>query len=259
VSWVYKGVRDDWAEVDIVRQPAYTNTVDRTDPGPDGVNGSADDQQLTLLDRPAGIGSDRVWTNPEDNDSDYNTIEVTANRRFRDRWMALATFSHTWMNQVHGVTSSTSTLTAGGVGGAYNWRPNQRLFGRETSTVYHAKILGRYVFPWDIGVSGSWKLQSGRNWGRTVSFNLPSAGSETVRVEPVNARRFPNVSIVDLRFDKSFILPRRAGRLTGMVDVFNLLNADPVVNARITTGSRLQEIIALLDPRIVRFGLRYEF
>jgi hypothetical protein len=259
VSYVYKNVANEWAEVDLARVNAYTIPVLRTDPGPDGQTGTTDDEQLSLVDRPAGIGSDRVFTNVNDHDSDYHTFEITANRRFRGKWMALATFSHTWLTQYHGGTPSTSTLTAGGIGGAYTWRPNQRLFGRETSTVYNAKILGRYVMPWEIGVSGSWKLQSGRNWGRTLSVPLPNAGSETIRVEPIDARRFPNVSIVDLRFDKSFTLPSRYGRLTGIIDVFNLFNANPVVNARITTGSRFQEIIALLDPRIVRFGFRYEF
>lgn len=260
VSYVYKNVRDNWAEVDIVRQPAYTIPVTRTDAGPDGVTGTADDQQLSLFDRPAGIGSDRVWTNPGSlADSDYQTVEFTANRRMAGKWMALATFSHTWLKELHGVTSTTSVLSAGGIGGTYNWRPNQQNFGRETSTIYNAKILGRYVLPWEVGISGSWKFQSGRNWGRTISVNLPNAGSETVRVEPVTAHRFPNVSIFDMRFDKSFRFGKKAGKLTGMVDVFNLFNGAVVTNARITTGSRYQEIIALLDPRIVRFGIRYDF
>ncbi|HSL23452.1 MAG TPA: TonB-dependent receptor [Vicinamibacterales bacterium] len=259
VSYVYKNVRDNWSEVDIIRQPAYAIALTRTDSGPDGVTGTGDDRQINLVDRPAGVLSDRVWTNPgELADSEYHTVEFTANRRFRGRWMALATFSHTWLKELHGVTSTTSVLSAGGIGGTYNWRPNQQIFGRETSTVYNAKILGRYVMPFDIGVSGSWKLQSGRNWGRTQSFNLPNAGSETVRVEPIDAHRFPNVSIFDMRFDKSFRFGSY-GKLTGMVDVFNLFNNGTVVNARITGGARYQEIIALLDPRIVRFGIRYEF
>ena len=84
--------------------------------------------------------------------------------------------------------------------------------------------------PWQIGLSGSYKLQSGRNWGRAVSFSLPNLGNQTVRVEPVDANRAPNVHIVDLRFDKSFTLPRSFGRIVGMVDVFNLFNpGTPIV------------------------------
>jgi hypothetical protein len=44
-----------------------------------------------------------------------------------------------------------------------------------------------------------------------------------------------------------------------MLDIFNLTNSSTVVNYRNYSGSRFKEVIALLDPRIVRFGIRYEF
>jgi hypothetical protein len=57
--------------------------------------------------------------------------------------------------------------------------------------------------------------------------------------------------------DKSFTLPGRA-KLTAMFDMFNATNSSPVTNFRITTV-RYREVIALLDPRIIRFGVRYDF
>jgi len=53
-----------------------------------------------------------------------------------------------------------------------------------------------------------------------------------------------------------------------MVDVFNATNADTVTNFRLTSpatntpvavNNRYKELIALLDPRIVRFGVRLDF
>jgi hypothetical protein len=258
-SWVYKNIRDDWAEVDLLRVGAYTIPLTRTDPGPDNVVGSADDQPITVLDRPAGIGSDRVFTNPTDPEyeADYNTFELALNRRFAGRWMALTSFGYTWQKQFNGVTSTSSALDSIGLTKTFNWRPNQRQFGRENSTLWNYKLIARYVMPWEIGVSGSFKLQSGRQFGRTISVNLPNAGSETIRVEEADARRAPNVGILDFRVDKSFSF-RGAGRLTAMLDVFNATNADTVTNFNITTAA-LNRIIALLDPRIVRFGVRYDF
>ena len=113
------------------------------------------------------------------------------------------------------------------------------------------------MFPYEIGVSGSYKLQSGRNWGRTISVALPNAGSETVLAEPANAQRAPNVGIFDFRVDKTFPLGRY-GRLTGMLDVFNATNSAAPTNFRITTV-RYKEIIALLDPRVLRLGIRWDF
>jgi hypothetical protein len=79
-----------------------------------------------------------------------------------------------------------------------------------------------------------------------------------VRVEEVTAHRAPTVSIVDLRFDKSFTFGK-FGRLTGMVDMFNLLNANTVTNFSTQTGATYLRAIGILDPRIVRFGVRYDF
>jgi hypothetical protein len=264
VSYVYKNRLNEWNEVDLTRVSAYTIPVTRTDPGPDGVTGTGDDKTLSLFDRPAATASNRVFTNATDpaNDADGQSIELAINRRFKGRWMALASFGYSRLDQFHGVTSSTSVLDSAGVGRGYNWRPNQRLFGdqgSEVSTLWNYKIIGRYVMPFDIGVSGSWKVQSGRNWGRSLSVALTGAGTETIRVEPVDTRRAPTVGILDLRLDKSVNLPGRGGRLVGMVDVFNLLNSNTVTNFRITTGSTFQEVLALLDPRIVRLGVRWEF
>ena len=99
-----------------------------------------------------------------------------------------------------------------------------------------------------------------------MNVSLPTAGSETIRTEPVTANRAPNIGIFDVRLDKSFRI-RPAGRFTAMVDVFNLTNDGSVIVMRTATAApaagtpygTFGEVIALLDPRIVRFGIRYEF
>ena len=120
--------------------------------------------------------------------------------------------------------------------------------------MWNYKILGRYIMPWDIGVSGSYKLQSGRQWGRSAAVTLPVAGSETIRMEPVTANRAPNVSILDFRFDKAFRFGR-FGRLTGMVDIFNLFNdGHRVTTFRTATGATF--LRGHLAPRPAHRSLR---
>jgi len=258
-SYVYKNIRNEWAIVDTSRLSAYTVPFNTIDPGPDGARGTADDGgTLNLVDR-TGVGENRVFTNPKDPafNSDFNTIEFAINRRFRDKWMLLSSYEYTWLDQFHANTSSTSSTGAAGNGKSYDWRPNIRRYGRETSTIWNYKAIGRYVAPFDIGISGSYKLQSGRQWGRSISVTLPTAGAETIRVEPVTAHRAPNVAIFDMRLDKSF---RFAGhRVTAMADVFNLTNSGVPVTFRTASAVSFQEVTALLDPRIVRLGLRFEF
>ena len=259
-SYVYKNIRNEWAIVDVNRLPTYTTPFTFIDPGPDNVRGNSDDQTLNLVDRQAGVAENRVFTNPSDpdNNSDYNTIEFAVNRRLRGRWMFLSSYEYTWLNQFHGNTNSTNALDSAGNGKNYDWQPNLRRFGRETSTVWNYKILGRYVLPFEIGVSGSYKLQSGRQWGRDVTVNLPVAGNEAIRAEPVTANRAPTISILDFRFDKALRFGK-AGTFTGFVDIFNVFNPPTVTTFRSSTGATFKEVTSLLDPRIVRFGVRYDF
>jgi hypothetical protein len=262
-SYVYKNVRDEWVEIDPTRLAAMTIPIQVRDPGIDGVANTTDDQLLDLLDRPAATPQTRLFANPTDPsfDSDFQTVELAVNRRFAGRWMLLTSFAYTWLNQFHEDTSGTGVLDALSQGREYNWRPNQRTFGEngiETSTLWNYKLVGRYTMPWEIGFSGSWKVQSGRNWGRSLSFGFPGDGTQSFRVEEVTANRAPTVSILDFRADKSFTFGR-FGKVTGMVDIFNALNSGTVTNFSTVTGATFKRVIGILDPRVVRFGVRYDF
>jgi hypothetical protein len=243
VSYVYKNLRNVWGEVDVARAPNYTVPFTFTDPGPDNRAGTGDEQTFSTFDLRPSTPSDRVYTNPPTNDDDYHTVEVALNRRFARGAMLLTSFGHTWRHQGNG-----------------SYRPTDRLFvddnGGESTTLWNYKLVGRYTLPWEIGLSGSWKLQSGDQWGRTVSVRFPVDGQRTVRVEPLNTNRAPAVSIIDFRFDKSFRV--RGTRLTGMVDVFNAANYGTVTNYRQTTVN-YREVTGILDPRVVRVGVRFDF
>src|SRR5262249_14613271 len=137
-------------------------------------------------------------------------------------------------------------------------QPNRRRLGRQQTTFWNYKVVGRYVFPYDIGVSGSYKLQSGYNWARNTSVALPNAGSESILMEPISANRTGNARSVAFRAEKGVRIGG-AGRITAMMDLFNALNQNPVVGFRTVTGARFKEVIAVLDPRAARFGVRWEF
>jgi hypothetical protein len=263
-SYVYKNTRNGWAEVDVTRVGAYTVPFPFTDIGPDGVLGTGDDQQLTLFDRPAGVPSTRLFTNPGQipgvpaYNGDYHTIEFALNRRFHDKWLLLTSFENTWADDFRGTTTGTGALDVVRQATSFLWQPNRRRLGRQKTTFWNYKLIGRYVFPYDFGVSASYKLQSGYNWGRNTSVPLRNAGSESILMEPLNSNRTENVHIVDFRVEKGFRIGR-SGKLTGMMDLFNATNQNPTVGFRTVTGARFKEVIAVLDPRAARFGIRWEF
>jgi Carboxypeptidase regulatory-like domain/TonB dependent receptor len=257
VSYVYKNMRDVWGESDTIRAGAYTIPFTIADQGPDNIRGTGDDRTFQSFDRPGGIGLDRVYTNPEGFDADFNTVEVALNRRMLGRWMLLTSAGMTWSKMQH-----FSTTTPTGYTRAYSFRPADRLFGdefgRETSNVWNYKVIGRYQAPWGIGASGSWRVQSGQQYGRTINVPFPNDGARTVRVEPITANRYPNVAILDLRFDKSFTLPSKVGKVTLQFDGFNLTNSGAITAFRTTTVN-YREVTELLAPRIFRVGFRWDF
>jgi hypothetical protein len=253
-TYVYKNIRHEWQEVDLNRGPATTVPIVATDP----VTG----ERILLLDRPANVPENRVITNPErygfpESSGDYHTVEMALNRRFHANWLLLTSFQHTWSRDWRSTTSTTNALNAAGQATGYSWDPNILRLGKQDTAYWNYKLVGRYDFPWGIGTSASYKLQSGNNWARTLNVNLPVAGATNVFAEPVNSNRAPNVHIFDIRIDKDLRIGN--GTLTGMFDIFNLLNANPVTNFRVITGNRFKEVISILDPRVVRFGVRYEF
>ncbi len=260
VSYVWKGNRDQWAEDDPIRNGAFTVPYTLVDPGPDNLPNTGDEQTFQTFDRPVNAGQQRIYTNPEGYDANFNTVEVALNRRMTGKWMLLTSAGMTWskMQHVHNATAPVPT----GYTRFYSFRPVDRLFGdefgRETSMVWNYKVVGRYELPWGIGSSGSWRLQSGQNYGRTHTVTMPGDGARTIRVEPITANRYPNVSIVDLRFDKSFRLPGPAGKVTFQVDGFNLANSGIATSFR-QTSANYREVTELLSPRIFRVGFRWDF
>jgi hypothetical protein len=258
VSYVYKNMRNVWAEIDLLREANYTVPFTIRDPGADRTTGTADDQTFQTMALAPGTGQNRVFTNTgERGNADFQNVEFAVNRRFSGKWMMLASYGMTWSNMAH---------TAGG--GRYGnttfpYRPFDHMFGddgRETSTLWNYKIVGRYTMPWDIGFSGSWKVQSGFNFARTISVSMPVEGNRTIRVQPIDSNRYPSVSILDLRLDKSFTFGRY-GRVTPMLDVFNLLNSGVPTTVRTTNTNTapFQDVTAILNPRVIRFGFRYNF
>ena len=85
-------------------------------------------------------------------------------------------------------------------------------------------------------------------------------GTRTVRGEPVDANRYPTVAILDFRLDKSFDMGK-AGKFSPMLDVFNILNSGVATTIRTTNTATapFNEVTAILNPRVIRFGIRYNF
>ncbi len=252
-SWVYKNMRNVWGEVDVVRAAGYTVPFTIADPGVDRVVGTADDQTFQTRALAIGTGTDRVYTNSEANNADFHTAEFALNRRFSGKWMLLTSFGYTWSTMNHSAAGARSFV----------YRPFDQLFGdggKETDTLWNYKVVGRYVLPYEIGFSGSWKVQSGFNYARTISVTMPVEGVRTIRVQPIDSNRYPSVAILDLRLDKSLDMGK-FGKIQPMLDIFNIMNSGVPTSIRTTNTATapFNDVTAILNPRVIRFGVRFTF
>ena len=252
-SWVYKNMRNVWGEVDVVRAAGYTVPFTIADPGADRVVGTSDDQSFQTMALATGVGTDRVYTNDERNDADFHTAEFALNRRFANKWMLLTSFGYTWSTMQHAASGARTFV----------YRPSDMLFGdggKETDSLWNYKIIGRYVMPFEIGFSGSWKVQSGFNYARTISVTMPVEGVRTIRVQPIDSNRYPAVAILDLRLDKTLNFGK-FGKVTPMLDVFNIMNSGVPTTVRTTNTATapFNDVTAILNPRVIRLGFRFNF
>jgi len=265
-SWVYKNLRKQTQVVDLNRAVAYTVPFSFLDVGPDNVEGTADDQTLSLFDREDGVSSNNVLTNPgpdagtPEYNADFHTLEVAFHRRLRDRWMLMASGSHTWTKQFYDESSRTGTQDPVHIRQGFEWRPNRRRFNPQSTTDWNFKLIGRYQIPeWGLAASSTFRLHSGYPWARRITPRLPEAGRENMPSEPVTNNRGPRLSILDLRLEKSFEFGEGGSKLTLLADLFNVLNADTVTNFRTISGSRFKEVIAIVPARALRMGIDFRF
>ncbi|HEX8030190.1 MAG TPA: carboxypeptidase regulatory-like domain-containing protein, partial [Vicinamibacterales bacterium] len=161
-SYVYKNMRNVWGEINVARVDNYTVPFTINDPGADRVVGTSDDQVFQTKALAAGVGDQRVMKNlGKEGNADFQTMEFALNRRFSGKWMMLGSFGMTWSKMAHtaaGARPGTTTVI---------YRPFDQIWGDggvETDRLWNYKVVGRYVLPYEIGFSGSWKVQSGFNY-----------------------------------------------------------------------------------------------
>ena len=182
---------------------------------------------------------------------------------FRSRKFFVQTSAdYQWRNDLRSALSgdrSTSPLSADPIPINFDITPNPNAPNRQKTTTYHLQFLGRYTFPYDIGVAANYRYQSGFPYSRVIpdpgTLNLSNYGADFF-AQNLNQNRSENVGLLNFRLDKGFPIGR--AKLVGMLDLYNVLNADPVTNFNLNTDA-FKRVIAVLDPRVLQVGVRLEF
>jgi hypothetical protein len=100
------------------------------------------------------------------------------------------------------------------------------------------------------------RAQSGQPLGRTFVANL-NYGTQRILAEPLGTQQQDLVAIVDLRVERLFDFG--GGRLRAQVDLYNLLNANPVDFMTWASGASYLRPSSVIPPRIARFGVKFDW
>jgi hypothetical protein len=125
---------------------------------------------------------------------------------------------------------------------------------------YLFKLSGLVNLPWDINASAFYNARQGYPYERTVTSpsRANGAGTSSLLLDNVGDSRLPNYQNIDLHFDR----PVKIGtvRFVPSADIFNLFNFNTVQAQRgAQNSSNANYIQAILAPRVIRFGVRFNF
>jgi len=249
IGWVYKTEDGLTATYRPYRGlSAYSVPFAFVDVGPDGRANTGDERTLTLRGLPSSQQSQfpttRVIMNVPQF-SRYKTIEASMAKRMSDRWSLQAGGSHTWSRDFPE---------------NYPNDPNAPMDERRTR--WDFKLSANYQGPWDLKFSPLVRHQAGIDFARQISVGSQSAAafgliySGTIYAEPANARRQDTITVLDVRTERTFTLPRGM-RVRGFLDLFNITNSNAAETRTVVTGSSFLRPTAILAPRTARVGVRF--
>jgi hypothetical protein len=219
----------------------------------------------TYYTLPAALPGTRTETN-QDFRRVFHGLELTARKRLSNRWM---------LNGSVTLNSATYNAPPEGYADTINadlfavaalpMDPTNREFieGEQAlinSARWVAKLSGLYQLPWGVSVAGT--LNARQGFPFIPNLITPDRGNGLgqirVMVEPFATHRYDHVTQLDLKAEKRFTIGRFD--VLGSVDVFNVMNAAPVLN-RVTTqnATTANRIVEVAGPRVVRFGARFTF
>jgi Carboxypeptidase regulatory-like domain len=264
VAYVRKMTRDDFATYNVLRegqftvprdvtialqefgQPAGTAMPFRVYDIPDSLRGQV---RNVIASIPESVGG---------GDNNYDTIQTAFIKRLGSGLFFQGSFDYQWRNELRTTANpSNDPLVSDTLGLDYFQNVNPDVSNRQKNTNWQARMLGRYEFKYGIGTAVNLRIQSGWQYARLMSVSLPNAGTQVFFLENIENNRSDTAALLDLRVEKALQLGRY--RVTGMVDLFNLMNSNAVTNFNLSNGTRFNQINATLDPRTVMLGARFQF
>ena len=259
VSYHRRQHRDGLGIVDLARPASAYTPETRT--YTDSSDGQVKSIELYKLQPAFASARNRVITNVDVLQSDYDGVQFDVQKKMSNRWQLLAGFG--W--QRHKGFDHAGTFTNPGASTDFN-NPNY-LVNRGDGSVFTElpwtfNVSGSYQFPYDVTFAAKYNARAGDPLVREAVFTFTnpttSQPSETIRVAQRGEDRTETVNkFLDVRFSKRQKVS--VANLEISLDMFNLLNANHVLGQNTTLGGTWGRPNRILTPRIIRLGVTARF
>jgi hypothetical protein len=203
----------------------------------------------------------------------YNGVEVTGRKRLSHHWLMNTSFAYnstivnfgSFPGSQPSIASATISedptnrslrdgyqydyLTAGsGVGNVY------------VNAKYLFKVSGMYQAPLGINLSAFYNARQG--YPQEISVQTPSRANGVAQVDvllnPVGETRLPNYQNIDFHVERPVHVG--ATRFVPSLDVFNVGNYNTIQAIRSRqNAANANQIQAILAPRVIRFGIKFNW
>jgi hypothetical protein len=216
---------------------------------------------------------------PSDYHDVYWGVNLRVNKRLSNRWMLNGSFTFQSQKTYWGADyplNPTNQWAQDGEFFAYSLGASSGKVGMPTFSTWMVKAQALYQLPYDFNVSAVFDAREGHPVPTQISvedYDSPNAASTgaTMWTATLGTTRLPTFWNVNLRLEK-ILRVGDMGRVYLMVDAFNvfnqnILNRERTVNpgtiylqdGSFSANSRSGEPNEVLNPRIFRFGVRFQF
>jgi hypothetical protein len=203
----------------------------------------------------------------------YNGLELTGRKRLSNKWLMNTSFAYNSTvvnyNDFPGSQPSIASATisedptnrAQRDGAQYDYLTSGSGIGNVyVNAKWLFKLSGMYQAPAGINVSAFYNARQG--YPQEVSVQTPSRVNGVAQVDvllnPVGDVRLPNYQNVDLHVERPVRLS--STRFVPSLDIFNLANSNTIQAIRSRqNAANANQIQAILAPRVIRFGVRFNW
>lgn len=192
---------------------------------------------------------------------EYEGIVASFNRRHADGWSMRASYtlseSRGLIPNYHSNFQNNGLFTTRRGTNPNDWLNADQLLQGDRTHMF--RVQANFDLPWNLDLTTSINIQSGRAHSRQANIRLPGSGNRRLTLIPADDLRFPSQRVVDMAIGRIFDFGERSIRLD--LQVFNVFNEDTVDRWQNLFPPLTSDFIprTWLSPRRVMVRFAFEF